>query len=77
MTRLSGKMKGVSVNSLTPLGDERVEVGHTYYIERSNPASEREVEAYWDYYMQDHFLDFQIWNHKRFLEHPILASGGG
>ncbi len=77
VTRLSGKMRGVSVNSLTPLGDEKVEVGHTYYVERSNPASEREVEAYWDYYMQDHFLDFRIWNHKRFLEHPILASGDG
>ena len=77
VTRLSGRMRGVSVNSLTPLGDEKVEVGHAYYVERSDPASEREVEAYWDYYMQDHYLDFQIWNNKRFLEHPVLASGDG
>jgi phenylpropionate dioxygenase-like ring-hydroxylating dioxygenase large terminal subunit len=77
VTRLSGRMRGVSVNSLTPLGDERVEVGHAYYVQRSDPASEREVEAYWDYYMQDHYLDFQIWNHKRFLERPLLANGDG
>lgn len=77
VTRLSGKMKGVSVNSLTPLGDEKVEVGHTYYVERSDPSTEREVEAYWDYYMNDHYLDFEVWNHKRFLDHPLLASGDG
>ena len=27
--------------------------------------------------MQDHYLDFEIWNHKRFLEHPVLASNDG
>lgn len=77
VTRLAGKMKGVSVNSLTPLGDERVEVGHAYYVERSDAASEKEVEAFWDYYMDDHALDFNIWSNKRYLEKPILANGDG
>ena len=77
VTRLSGKMKGVSENSLTPIGDEKVEVGHAYYIENSEPASEKEVEEFWDYYMDDHALDFQIWNNKRYLERPILAAGDG
>lgn len=77
VTRLSGKMKGVSVNSLTPLGDEKLEVGHAYYVERSDPASEKEVESFWDYYMDDHALDFNIWNNKRYLENPVLAKGDG
>ena len=77
VTRLSGKMKGVSVNSLTPLGDEKVEVGHAYYIEKGDAASEKEVEAFWDYYMDDHALDFQIWNNKRYLDRPVLAAGDG
>jgi len=77
VTRLTGKMKGVSVNSLTPLGDELLEVNHAYYIERSDPASEKEIEAFWDYYMDDHALDFNIWNNKRYLEKPVLANGDG
>jgi hypothetical protein len=70
-------MTGVSVNSLTPIGDEKVEVGHAYYIEKSDPASEKEVEEFWDYYMDDHALDFQIWNNKRYLDRPVLAAGDG
>jgi hypothetical protein len=77
VTRLSGRMRGVSVNSLTPLADEQVAVEHAYYVERSDPSTEKEVEAFWDFYMQDHYLDFQIWNHKRFLERPMLAAGDG
>jgi len=77
VTRLSGRMRGVSVNSLTPLGDERVAVEHAYYVERSDPSTEKEVEAFWDYYKQDHYLDFEIWNHKRYLERPVLAPGDG
>lgn len=77
VTRLSGRMRGISVNSLTPLRAERVRVEHAYYVERSDAESEKEVEGFWDYYMQDHYLDFRIWNHKRFLERPVLAEGDG
>jgi phenylpropionate dioxygenase-like ring-hydroxylating dioxygenase large terminal subunit len=77
VTRLSGKMKGVSVNSLTPIADEKLEVGHAYYVQTSDAASEKEVEAFWDYYMDDHALDFNIWNNKRYLEKPVLADGDG
>jgi len=77
VTRLSGKLSGVSVNSLTPLGDERVEVAHTYYVKSSDPAGEKEVEAFWEYYIADHRLDFQIWNHKLYKERPLLAEGDG
>jgi phenylpropionate dioxygenase-like ring-hydroxylating dioxygenase large terminal subunit len=77
VTRLSGRLSGVSVNSLTPLGDERVEVSHTYYVESSDPSSEKEVEEFWEYYIGDHRLDFQIWNHKLYKERPVLAEGDG
>ena len=77
VTRLSGKMRGVSVNSLTPLGDQKLEVGHAYYVEKGDPSSEKEVEEFWDYYMDDHALDFEIWNNKRYLARPVLAAGDG
>jgi hypothetical protein len=77
VTRLSGKLSGVSVNSLTPIGDEKVEVAHTYYVNASNPAAEKEVEAFWEYYIDDHRLDFQIWNHKLYQERPVLAENDG
>lgn len=77
VTRLSGKIRGVSVNSLTPLNDGRLEVGHAYYVEKADREAESEVEAFWDYYMDDHKLDFNIWNNKRYLAQPVLASGDG
>jgi hypothetical protein len=43
----------------------------------SSGVAEKEVEAFWDYYMDDHALDFQIWNHKRYLDRPVLATGDG
>jgi len=77
VTRLSGKLRGVSVNSLTPLGDEKVEVAHTYYVELSDPSAEKEVEAFWEYYVDDHRLDFQIWNNKIYQPRPVLADEDG
>jgi len=77
VTRLSGKLRGVSVNSLTPIGDEKVEVAHTYYVELSDPSTEKEVEAFWEYYVDDHRLDFQIWNNKIYQPRPVLADEDG
>jgi len=54
--------------------DGRVEVGHAYYVCRSAGAERAEVEAFWDYYMEDHALDFNIWNHKTYLPNPALAA---
>lgn len=77
VTRLSGKLHGVSVNSLTPIGEEKVEVAHTYYVRGSDPDLEKEVEAFWEYYVDDHRLDFRIWNHKAYLPRPVLAEEDG
>jgi phenylpropionate dioxygenase-like ring-hydroxylating dioxygenase large terminal subunit len=77
VTRLSGKLSGASVNSLTPLGADKVEVSHTYYVKAADAAAEKEIEAFWDYYVDDHRLDFQIWNHKAYRERPVLAEGDG
>jgi phenylpropionate dioxygenase-like ring-hydroxylating dioxygenase large terminal subunit len=77
VTRLSGKLSGVSVNSLTPIGTEKVEVAHTYYVKAADAAAEKEVEAFWDFYVEDHHADFQIWNHKIYRERPVLAEGDG
>jgi phenylpropionate dioxygenase-like ring-hydroxylating dioxygenase large terminal subunit len=77
VTRLHGRMQGVSVNSLTPTNDGRLEVGHAYYVRHSAGAERAEVEAFWDYYMDDHALDFNIWNHKTYLPNPALAAEDG
>src|SRR5262249_1019328 len=77
VTRLSGKLRGVSVNSLTPLGDEKLEVAHTYYVASSDPGGEKDVEAFWEYYIDDPRPDFEIWNHKLYRERPLLAENDG
>ena len=59
------------------IGTEKVEVAHTYYVKTSDAASEKEVEAFWDFYVEDHHADFEIWNHKIYRERPVLADGDG
>jgi len=77
VTRLAGRMRGVSVNSLTSTNDGRVRVDHAYYVHRSETDERAETEAFWNYYMDDHALDFNIWNHKTYLEKPALAPEDG
>lgn len=78
VTRLLGRLEGVSVNSLTPTNDGRVLVAHAYYVRRrGGQASRSEIEAFWDYYMKDHEFDFNIWNHKTYLKNPVLAAEDG
>ena len=45
LTRVTGKMHGVSIQTLTPLDDEKCEVVHTYYAKRSEPATKAELEG--------------------------------
>lgn len=77
VTRLSGRMEGVSVNSITPYKDEKVLVSHAYYIKKGDETSERDIENFWDYYVDDHKLDFRIWNNKVYLEKPVLVDNDG
>ena len=46
-------------------------------MKASDPAAEKEVEAFWEYYIDDHRLDFQIWNHKLYKARPLLAENDG
>jgi phenylpropionate dioxygenase-like ring-hydroxylating dioxygenase large terminal subunit len=77
LTRVSGKMQGVSVQTLTPVDDEKVEICHSYYARRSIPLSQAELEGFFDFYASDWELDFNLWNHKVFRPRPLLAEGDG
>jgi phenylpropionate dioxygenase-like ring-hydroxylating dioxygenase large terminal subunit len=77
LTRVSGKMRGVSVQTLTPLEDERIEICHSYYARRSEPLSQQEIEGFFDFYASDWELDYNLWNHKIFRPTPVLAEGDG
>jgi nitrite reductase/ring-hydroxylating ferredoxin subunit len=77
LTRVSGKMQGVSVQTLTPLDDEKVEICHSYYAHRSVSLSQAALEGFFDFYASDWELDFNLWNHKVFRPRPLLADGDG
>jgi len=75
LTRVSGLLEGVSVQSLTPLEPGKMELTHNYYVhEDSNPEV---VSGFFDYYAKDWELDMPLWNKKIFREQPVLAEGDG
>lgn len=75
LTRVSGLIEGVSVQSLTPLDPERMILTHNYYVHRdSNPEA---VSGFFEYYAKDWELDMPLWNNKAFYEKPVLAEGDG
>ena len=77
LTRVTGKMAGVSIQTLTPIDDEKCEVVHTYYAKKSEPAGKAELEAFFDYYASDWELDFGLWNTKVYRPQPLLAENDG
>ncbi len=77
LTRVSGKMAGVSVQTLTPLDDERIEIAHNYWVKQDETLPREQVEAFYDFYAKDWELDFNLWNHKVFRPRPLLAEGDG
>ena len=77
LTRVTGKMHGVSIQTLTPLDDEQCEVVHTYYAKKSEPASQAELEGFFDFYASDWELDFKLWNQKIYRPQPLLAENDG
>ena len=77
LTRVTGKMAGVSIQTLTPLDDEVCEVVHTYYAKKSEPASQAELEGFFDFYASDWELDFKLWNQKIYRPQPLLAENDG
>jgi phenylpropionate dioxygenase-like ring-hydroxylating dioxygenase large terminal subunit len=75
LTRVSGLLEGVSVQSLTPLEPGKMELTHNYYVHKD---SNREVvSGFFDYYAKDWELDMPLWNRKVFREQPVLAEGDG
>lgn len=77
LTRTKGKMNGVSVQTLTPVDEEKVEICHTYYARRDEARGQGEIEGFFDFYASDWELDFNLWNHKVFRARPPLAEGDG
>jgi len=77
LTRVSGRMQGLSVQTLTPLDDELCEVVHSYYAKKTDTATQAEIEGFFDFYGSDWELDFHLWNHKVYRPQPLLAEGDG
>jgi 3-ketosteroid 9alpha-monooxygenase subunit A len=77
LTRVTGLMAGVSVQTLTPLDDEKIEVVHNYWVRRSEETPKEQIEGFYDFYASDWELDFELWNHKVFRPRPLLAEGDG
>ena len=75
LTRVSGLIEGVSVQSLTPIDPGKMELTHNYYLHHK---SNREVaEGFFDFYAKDWELDIPLWNTKVFRPQPVLAEGDG
>ena len=75
LTRVSGLLEGVSVQSLTPLEPELMELTHNYYVHKdSDPTA---VKEFFDYYARDWELDMPLWNNKVLRTVPPLAEGDG
>ncbi|HYC01133.1 MAG TPA: Rieske 2Fe-2S domain-containing protein [Candidatus Limnocylindrales bacterium] len=75
LTRVSGLIEGVSVQSLTPIEPERMLLTHNYYVHNSsNPET---AAGFYDYYAKDWELDMPLWNNKLFRDKPVLAEGDG
>ena len=77
LTRVTGRMAGVSIQTLTPLDDELCEVVHTYYAKKAEPATKAELEGFFDFYASDWELDFKLWNQKIYRPQPLLAENDG
>ncbi|MBZ0251752.1 MAG: hypothetical protein K8I02_00295, partial [Candidatus Methylomirabilis sp.] len=75
LTRVSGLIEGVSVQSLTPLEPELMELTHNYYVHKD--SNKEVVDTFFDYYAKDWELDMPLWNNKIFRPEPVLAEGDG
>lgn len=51
LTRVSGAIEGVSVQSLTPVGPEKMILTHNYYVK--NGSDEAAISGFFDYYAKD------------------------
>ncbi len=75
LTRVSGSMKGVSVQTLTPLAEEKIEIRHRYYVEKDAPQDK--MAGFFDFYALDWIRDFDLWNTKKYRPVPQLTDGDG
>jgi nitrite reductase/ring-hydroxylating ferredoxin subunit len=75
LTRVSGWMKGVSVQTLTPVDLEKIVIRHRYYV--GDEAPQDKMHEFFDFYAQDWVRDFDIWNRKKYRAVPNLAEGDG
>lgn len=75
LTRVSGMIEGVSVQSLTPIDPGQMELTHNYYVRKDSDAAT--VEGFFDFYAKDWELDMPLWNHKVYKPVPALAEGDG
>lgn len=77
LTRVSGRLRGVSVQTLTPVDDELVEIVHNYWVDKTLTIPQAEIDGFFDFYASDWELDFNLWNHKIYRAKPLLAEGDG
>jgi nitrite reductase/ring-hydroxylating ferredoxin subunit len=75
LTRVSGWMKGVSVQTLTPIDPEKIVIRHRYYV--ADEAPQDKMHEFFDFYAEDWVRDFVIWNKKKYRAVPNLAEGDG
>lgn len=75
LTRVSGMIEGVSVQSLTPIDPGQMELTHNYYVHESSDKAT--VAGFFDYYAKDWELDMPLWNNKVYRPVPLLAEGDG
>lgn len=75
LTRVTGWMKGVSVQTLTPVAQDKIVIRHRYYV--SEEAPKDKMEEFFDFYALDWVRDFVIWNQKKYRPIPLLADGDG
>lgn len=75
LTRVTGWMKGVSVQTLTPIAPEKVVIRHRYYVGEEAPQDR--MKEFFEFYAQDWVRDFDIWNVKKYRAVPNLAEGDG
>ncbi|MCA9773063.1 MAG: Rieske 2Fe-2S domain-containing protein [Myxococcales bacterium] len=75
LTRVSGLLEGVSVQSLTPIAPELMELTHNYYVHKSTDKAL--ADQFFDFYAKDWELDMPLWNTKKFRPEPVLTEGDG
>jgi len=74
-TRVTGAMRGIAMNMLTPIDPEVLLVEHAYYAHKD--VDPEIAKGFFDAYQADWGLDFPIWDNKIHRARPILTEVEG